>query len=113
VLDAVDRPLDAVDIFREDVAPTYATSRTSPATRALLDGIIADIINEDTDDIAILIADLSALACRYQAGFLSCLETIHQQAALIDRLRSNEIAQREITRAVYASAAAPDPHGVA
>lgn len=111
MIDAVDRPLDAVDIFREPVAPTYATSKATPTTRALLDAIIADIINEDTDDIAILIADLSALACRYKGSFLSCLETISRQAALIERLRGNEIAQREITRAGYASAAAPDPHG--
>lgn len=113
MIEAVDRPLDAVDIFRDAVAPTYATSKTSPATRELLDAIIADIVLEDTDDIAILIADLSAVACRYKACFLSCLETISRQAALIDRMRGSEIAQREITRAVYASAAATDPHGIA
>lgn len=113
MIDAVDRPLDAVDIFRDAVAPTYATSKTTPATRALLDAIIADIVFEDTDDIAILIADLSALACRYQACFISCLEIMSRQRTMIDRLRGNEIAQREITRAVYASAAAPDPDGIA
>ena len=100
--DRTDRPLDAVDIFRDSVAPSFATSADDPATRALFDDIIGEIINYHNDDLAILIADLAADVARYRTLYFEALTLNNSVAAENRRLRANKIAEQEITRAAQA-----------